>query len=599
MARISCKWLEENYSKSEVMIPMRDGVRLYTAIYSPLGRADKRPLLLMRTPFPLQPYGQGRMASNLRKSLYNFVEAGYIIVQQNVRGCYLSEGKFENVRPGDQESLDCYDSVEWLIANTFCNGSVGVKGMSYPGFYATCAALSLHSAIKAVSPQAPVTDWFIGDDLHHNGALMLYDCYHFGLFFFRKRPRPGWRVLPTRHEECEDVYNFFLEKGTVAQTMSGLARRNDFWNEIASHPHYDDFWQKRDASKALSRLADLEQRPALLFVGGTFDAEDCYGPQKCFRVLDSGKYREDLYLVLGPWAHGSWLKKEFDHLADASLGKGLSQWFMDTIEFPFFEWYLEGKGEKPMDKVQIFTSEAVSYTEDIEDDNCMVLGAESWPLENSCESRWHLCSDGSLDPTESEDFPGSLTSSAEEEHILSYISNPFTPVPATEPSPYISKDYMAADQRFVSRRKDVLCFKSRKLRKILVAAGPVKVSLDLAVSTSDADIVVKLIDVRPDGYQMLVRSGIMPLRYRESLSKPLACVAGEKMRIEFNMCDIAHVFKPGHRIMVQIQSSMFPLFAMNPQQYMNNPYLAEDKDYQVCEVSLYTESSFISITVPS
>lgn len=584
MVRITCKWLEENYSKSEVMVPMRDGKRLYTAIYSPKIINEKRPLLYMRTPFPLQPYGEGRMASNLRKSLYNFVNAGYIIVQQNVRGTYLSEGTFTNVRPGEQESNDCYDTVEWLIANCECNGHIGVKGMSYPGFYASCSALSLHPAIKAVSPQAPVTDWFIGDDLHHNGALMLNDCYHFGKFFFRKRPKPGWKVLPTRHEECEDVYDFFMKKGTISETMEVLAKKNDFWNDIIAHPHYDEFWQERDASKALKKLSDCKERPALLFVGGTFDAEDCYGPQKCFKTLQSGSNKNDLFLVLGPWAHGSWLKKGFDHLADASLGKGLSEWFMDKIEFPFFEWYLEGKGAKPLDKVQIFTSEAVSCTEDIEEENCMVMGADSWPLKEAHEEKWYIGEDGSLD-----------TSAPNEECILNYVSKPSSPVPAIESAPYISKDYMAADQRFVSKRKDVLCFKSRKLKEILVAAGPIKVALDLSISTSDADIVVKLIDIRPDGYQMLIRADILPLRYRESFSEPTPCKQGEKMHIEFKMCDIAHVFKPGHRLMVQIQSSMYPLFAMSPQKFMDNPYLAEKDDYQDCEFKIYTGASYISI----
>lgn len=628
MGALTVSWVEEHYTKREVMIPMRDSICLYTALYLPkdhgtgagAGTMDtksgaKPPILLLRTPFPLKPYGEGRMASNLRESLANYCRAGYIIVQQNVRGTYLSEGRFVNVPPIRQygsgmlieisEMTDTYDTVEWLLANTDSNGKVGVKGMSYPGFYATCASLSGHPAIRAVSPQAPVTDWFMGDDLHHNGALMLSDTYHFGRFFFRKRPHPTSRVLPTVQENHKDVYRFFLKKGPISKILGPLAQRREFFNDIVTHPDYDEFWQSRNAAPALSG-EDMDgdwktranRHPAMLIVGGTFDAEDGYGPLQCFRKICD---RENAYLVLGPWAHGAWNHFDFDHLADAALGSGLSEYYLDTIEYPFFAYYLEGKTENiaqllaPFDKVRIFPSVALSHENRPKRSRwknplteTLSISSDTWPLEATHSVRLYMNGSRKL----SRRSPSQADASA-----LTYTSNPLRPVPAVEPSPYISRNYMAADQRFASRRKDVLTFRGPKEKDSMVICGPVKVSLDVSITSTDADMVVKLIDVRPDGYQMLVRGDIMPLRYRSSFEKPCAVRPGEKTHVEFTMNDVCHILMPGHKLMVQVQSSWYPLFAMNPQKYLKNPYRAEKNDYVPCDVTLITGESYIELQV--
>ncbi len=697
MGALTINWVEENYTKREVMIPMRDGNSLYTAIYEPkvhgtcstggapagltgrsadgagrstdgagrstdgAGRSSsalKPPILLLRTPFPLKPYGEGRMASNLRESLANYARAGYIIVQQNVRGTYLSEGNFVNVPPLRQEGTgmlietsemtDTYDTVDWLLENTDSNGKVGVKGMSYPGFYATCASICGHPAIKAVSPQAPVTDWFMGDDLHHNGALMLSDTYHFGRFFFRKRPHPTSRILPTIQENHKDVYKFFLKKGPISRILGPLAARREFFRDIVTHPNYDYFWQERNAAPALEQ--PMERYPAMLIVGGTFDAEDGYGPLQCFARICN---RDNAYLVLGPWAHGAWNHFDFDHLADSSLGSGLSEYYLDSIEYPFFAYYLEGVTEgaeqllAPFDKVRIFPSEAVSYENRPKRSRwknpiteTLSISSDVWPLSATHPVKLYLTdgrklstrlpsaqsaapdSGASVGTTAGASAGTTAVSSAEASAgtaagtsvgtaavssagasagtasaALTYTSNPLRPVPAVEPSPYISKHYMAADQRFASRRKDVLTFRGPKSKGTMVICGPVKVSLNVKLSSTDADMVVKLIDVRSDGYQMLVRGDVMPMRFRKSFEKPQAVKPGEPTLVQFTMNDVYHVLKPGHKLMVQVQSSWYPLFAMSPQKFLKNPYLAEAKDYTSCDVTILPGDSYVELQV--
>lgn len=554
---------------------MRDGVRLYTAVYSPAG-VSSAPVLFLRTPFQLKPYGPGRYDRKLRTSLSEFVKAGYIIVNQNVRGTYMSEGEFVNVRPDGKEREDCHDSIEWIVSNTACNGNVGVKGMSYPGFYAVEAALCGHPALKAVSPQAPVTDWYRGDDLHHNGALLLNDVYGFGRFFFRERRRPGPKALPTRAERTDDIRRFFLDKGSLADTLSPYLKKGGFWKDLADHPHYDDFWKERNSAAGLASAPEL---PPLLFVGGTFDGEDCFGPLECFKAVESrppeDRWKKDAFLVLGPWAHGSWLHEDFDHLAGASLGQGLSEWFMKKIEFPFFSRYLEGRGRRPDARIQIFPSKARPYTgQPDEECDSMVICADEWPLPFTCTERLYPAAGRRLRP----ETPRSCE--------YSYVSDPRDPVPALASADRMVRDHMAADQSFTDGRKDVLSFTGPVLKDAVCMLGEITANLKVRCSTDDADIIVDLIDIRPDGYKMPVRSGILPLRYRKSLSSPEPAVPGEETVIRFGMNAVAHVFEPGHRIMVRIKSSCYPLYAMPAQKYMDNPLLAGSDDYTTASISV-------------
>lgn len=575
--RITLKWLQENWSKTENMVSMRDGTRLYTAAYQRKGLDCRRPVMLLRTPFSLKPYGKG-FSRRLRFKLSNYVRNDYIIIFQNVRGTYLSEGELENVRGGDGEALDTYDTAEWIVSETLCDGNIGVQGMSYPGFYATNAAMSGHPAIKAVSPQAPVTDWFMGDDLHHNGALLLADTCGFGNFFFKKRPAPSGRSLPCRPVTDGSLYDFYRGKVIADILKPYLKRKESFWQDIVAHPDYDRFWQERNAA---ARLRDV--RPAVLIVGGLFDAEDNYGPLECWRRINSQSPATESYLCLGPWSHGSWLEEGFDRLGSSLMGNGLTDYYLDDVEYPFFAHYLEGRGGAPSHRVTVIPSAG----EDAENGRRMasevVLKRDSWPLEGLSCRKMYLRADKRLKET----IP--------EEGNISYVSDPFSPVPYLDSiEPWISRDYMAADQRFTSRRKDVAVFMGQRLKSSVKACGAVHVHLEVTVSGDDADFIVKLVDVRPDGYRMLVRSGIMPARYREGFSEGKALVPGEKTSIDFTLNDIAHEFLPCHKLMVQVQSSCFPLYAMNPQKFVRNQYTATE--YRSATITIHS-GSYIEVPV--
>ena len=557
------------------MIAVRDGVRLYTAIYAP---ADSRPhpVVLLRSPYPLHPYGKG-FAKSLRGAESVLVRQRYIIVYQNVRGTFRSEGDFVNLRPlapagsgACDEATDTFDTVEWLLANCRTNGCVGVKGISYPGFYATLAALSGHPAVKAVSPQAPVTDWFKGDDAHLNGAFQ-YGMYGFASSFFRPRKGPGIRFPRPLVDVDGDIYDWFLAQDGLGGALDRFGGRLDFINTLRAHPHYDDFWQAADPTQHLRGLL-----PAFLVVAGWYDGEDGFGPFETWRKLRAHAPQTPAHLCAGPWYHGGWKKPSYDHLADAWFGSGSAQYFMENVEYPFFAHYLEGKGERPA-PVQILPSaETMRPLMQGRDSASAWETLADWPAPDVALRQLHLCDGGLL----SFDAPAAFAP-------LRYISDPQKPVPFCADTSAWSRDAFAADQRFAARRTDVLSWKSPVLEAPLRVEGQLSVELDMAVDATDADLVVKLIDLRPDGYQLPVRLGVLPLRYRESLSRPLPVVAGERMRIRFTLHDLAHHFLPGHRIGVQLQSSCFPLIAMNAQQYLADPYAATAADARTAEITVY------------
>ena len=575
---ISCKpdivvdesWVKENYEKREVMIPMRDGKHLHTTIYQPSESKD-RPILMVRTPYSCAPYGDG-FRDELWNKMEEYVRNSYIIVYQDVRGRFMSEGEYVNVRPFNpyksgsetDESSDTYDSIEWLLKNTDNNGAVGVTGMSYPGFYATMAALSGHPALKAVSPQAPILDWFKGDDVHHNGALMLLDIYSFATYMFKEHDNPCKEDHGLQSPIGNDAYSWFLDKKTPSAFTEALPADLQFWNEILEHPDYDHYWQDRSLE---SHLKDI--RPAVLVVGGEYDTDDCYGALNTYRLIKENSQQTDLHFVYGPWYHGSWQNKDFKGLGPWHLGAGAAEYFLKKIEYPFFRHYLEGRGKAPA-PVSVYPSGSDSW-----------ITMKEWPAELVEYKPIYLREDRIL----------SFEKPVLEKSFSSYVSDPGSPVPFKDNPSKRNKNYMIADQRFASSREDVLTFTGDTLASPLLLAGPVKADIALSLSTDDADIVVKLIDVYPDGYQMLVRGDVFPVRYRNSFTEPTPAVPGEVMRLEFTMNDIAHLFKPGHRLMVQIQSSWFPLVNMNPQTYLENIYHAGPKDYRAAEVKVFHETS--------
>lgn len=600
------EWLKENYTKREVMIPMRDGARLYTAVYEPVSSSEAKPVMLVRTPYSLRPYGfeageepsKDRFAysSGMWGDLLNYAADGYVIVLQNVRGTYLSEGEFENIRPhlsgkaGGKttkrivdEATDTYDTVEWLLANTGSNGNIGVKGTSYPGYYATMAALSRHPAIKAVSPQAPVTDWFMGDDAHHNGALCLADCYRFESSMYRTRKAPSTKGMKRLVSIDSDLYEYFLGK-PLSELSAFFGDTLAFWNKMVSHPDYDKFWKDRNPSY---HLKDIE--PAVLVTGGFYDAEDCYGAFNTYTQLKKLSPECDLYLAAGPWHHGGWRSRSVSSIAGAWFGEASGEYYLDDIEYPFFRYYLEGKGEKPARVNVLPSGETMRSRMEGLPSTSFWEAYSTWPPENASPTRIYLSGTDSLN----------MSGRSQDVGFRTFTSDPSNPVPYMDvKSSGRDHGYMAADQTFASVRNDVLTYSGKVLSDTLHLAGPVKAHVELRLDlpdgtyskNMDADIVVKLIDVRPDGYQMLVRGDVMPVRYRGGFGKAKAVKAGKVFSVDFTMCDIDHYFLPGHSLMIQIQGSWFPLIAMNPQTFVRNPFLATKDDYRPSNISVSSNS---------
>ena len=570
---IDQQWLEQNYTKKEAMVQMRDSVSLYTSVYEPIGATD-RPVLIVRTPYSCAPYGTG-WKGDLTEYMHEFLKNDYIIVFQDVRGRYMSEGEYQNIRPYIRqkasneidEASDTYDTIEWILQNTDNNGSVGVTGMSYPGFYATMAALSGHPALKAVSPQAPILDWFKGDDVHHNGALMLMDIYSFAPYMFKKHENPVQEDHGLASPIGENAYEWFLQMKTPSNLTAALPDTLKFWNEILQHPHYDSYWMDRSLEYDLHAIL-----PAILVVGGAYDTDDCYGALNTYRLIRQNSPDTDLHFVYGPWTHGGWHQADYEGLGDVKFTKGISEDFMRDIEYPFFRYYLEGKGSKPK-PVYAIASGSDSWQK-----------MDVWPSSEMTLKPLYLTNDSSL----------SFDESSYESSVSSYVSDPDNPVPFMEDASRRNNSYMVADQRFASERPDVLSFVSHVQEEVLKLQGPVKVDMNLSVSTDDADLVVKLIDVYPDGYQMLIRGDVFPVRYREGFNAPKPATPGEVMNIQFTMNDVAHWVQPGHRLMVQIQSSWFPLVNMNPQKFMDNIYMAKPEDYQKSEVTIYHQKDLQS-----
>ncbi len=583
---IGPKWLEENYRKIEEMIPMRDGAKLYTAIYLPKD-GEKHPVMLMRTPYGLNPYGK-EFHRYLRTAQGAYAENKYIIVHQNVRGTFLSEGEFVQIRPVGEgpvdDATDTYDTAEWIINNLPTNGNIGVSGVSYNGFYATLAAISKHPAIKAVSPQAPITDWFIGDDAHANGAFH-NGIYTFGVGIFRERKTPSNRSLPKLVKVEGDYYDWFMKQGSLDNLLSPVKDSLKFMKEMTQHPTYDDFWVKRNPT---NHFKDI--RAAVLVVGGWYDAEDCYGAFETYRRMCENSPSTETYLVGGPWYHGAWNKIEYDHIGDAWFGKGTSRNYLKNIEYPFFAYYLEGKGEKPAAKVMILPSQSTEKHEMENQDlsECSFNGYDSWPPQGVSYERLYLADNETLSRT-----PPPAGSS------YGYISDPKHPVPFMEnTADGWDRVFMTADQRYAVRRTDVLTFDLGALAEdaYMRVNGRVRVNLKVSMTSTDADMIVKLVDVRPDGSHILIRHGILPARFRDGLSESKPMVPGEITDISFELNDISHIFCPGHHVELLVMSSMYPLVAMNPQTWLPNVYEAKDSDYVRSEITIHS-GSYIELPV--
>ncbi|HWS99642.1 MAG TPA: CocE/NonD family hydrolase [Pyrinomonadaceae bacterium] len=577
--------IRANYGKHEYRIVMRDGAKLFTAVYAPRDKSRQYPIMINRTPYAVSPYGEDKYRSYLGPSL-EFTRAGYIFVYQDVRGKYMSEGEYVNVRPHKarksgpadvDESTDTYDTIDWLVKNVpNNNGRVGMWGISYPGFYAAMGLLDAHPALKASSPQAPIADWFIGDDFHHNGTLFLPHGFNFLSGFGLARPQPTTEgARPTFKHGTPDGYKFFLEMGPLANAdrkyyKGGVA----FWNEMMAHPNYDEYWKARSTLQHFHNV-----RPAVLTVGGWFDAEDLYGALKTYESIEKKNPGIQNRLVMGPWCHGCWARTDGDQLGDIKFGTKTGEFYREKIELPFFECALKDRCGERLPEAYVFETGSNRWRK-----------YDEWPPKKARETSLYLEAGGRLSFN-----PPAVAGAAR--GYDEYVSDPARPVPHINVINIgMTGDYMIQDQRFASRRPDVLVYQTAPLKSDLTIAGPVTASLFVSTSGTDSDFVVKLIDVFPDdapdpepnntklvhfgGYQMLVRGEPMRARFRNSFERPEAMVPNQPTKLEFVMPDASHTFLKGHRIMVQIQSTWFPLVDRNPQKFVDNINRARESDFQ-------------------
>jgi uncharacterized protein len=588
--------LKKLYSKKEVYIPMRDGAQLYTAIYSPRDTSVKYPILMVKTPYGIKPYGKDNFPEHIGPSEYLEKEK-YIFVHQDARGMFLSTGVMDQMTPHLEEkpdssfvdnSTDTWDAVEWLMKHTRNNGNVGLWGISYRGFYAASGIIDAHPAIKCSSPQAPIADWYTGDDMHHNGAFSLLPAFSFLEVVGQKQDSMFTEWPDPFSYPVRDAYNFFLNLGKLSEVSCNYFQNKvPFWDSIIAHPDYDRYWQERNIRPHLRNI-----RPAVMVTGGLFDHENLYGSLQTYQSIKQNS-NNDTRLILGPWIHGGWARTAGDRLGAIDFGSPTSDYYQREIEAPFFNHYLKGKGlPDGQSTVSVFITGINRWS-----------FYKSWPPYEVKPFSFYLDEGYALSyqPPEKSGFV-----------FDEYISDPEHPVPYTQffhpVQTAYNKDYMIEDQRFAAARPDVLSYTTSVLKDTLIFQGPVEAILYISSSSSDYDIIVKIIDVYPDtinpayhkdevtemaGFYQLVRAEIFRARYRNSYEDPEAVIPQKIENITFQLNDISHAFLPGHRIMVQIQSSWFPLYDRNPQKF-TNIYEAEEKDFRKAEIQIYRSGDYPS-----
>ncbi len=607
---VSKTYVADNYTKKEVDIEMRDGVKLHTTIYSPKDDSKAYPILMQRTPYSSKPYGEGKFKEKIAPNIH-MMQEGYIVVYQDVRGRWMSEGHYENMRayiPNKKtekdvdESSDTYDSIEWLVNNVENNnGKVGIWGISYPGFYSTYATVDAHPALKAASPQASIGDFFF-DDFHHNGAYLLSYFRATSLF---GTPRPNgdqpidsaWYQLPDLN--TEDQYQFFLDKGPLKNLNSYFEYEvkdeisiapdemtdDFFWNELKEHPNYDKLWQSRGL---IQHLKNVKSHVATMVVGGWFDAEDLYGPLETYKNIE--KYNEANYntMVFGPWDHGRWARRNGRTVVgNYYFGDGISEFFQEHIETKFFHHFLKGSGDKNsgLPEAYVFDSGRKEWKK-----------YDTWPPKGVVKKDMFLSDNQEL------------TSEVKSTKGIQFVSDINKPVPYSEDvkSVFTPRKYMTDDQRFAARRSDVLVFETAILDKDLTLAGDILAKLKVATTGTAADWIVKVIDVHPanvetneemqdhlkmSNYHLMVRSEVLRGRFRNSFENPEPFVPNQKTEVNIKLQDVFHTIKKGHKLQIQVQSTWFPLIDLNPQTYVDNIFKADEDDFKTQTHTVFTDSS--------
>jgi hypothetical protein len=580
------------YTKQEVSIPMRDGVKLFTQVYVPKDRSRTYPIIMNRTPYGIAPYGADVFRASLGPSAL-FTTDGDIFVYQDVRGRWMSEGVFDDMRPhldvkhgpaDIDESTDTYDTIEWLLKNVpGHNGRVGQFGISYPGFYTSAGMIEAHPALKASSPQAPIADWFSQDDWHHNGALLIAHAFN----WFKGN---GWpfakpsavRIGTPIDLGTQDGYRFYLDLGPVANANNRYFHHGmPGWESLMTHGTKDAFWQARNLRPHMRNIT-----PAVMTVGGWYDAENLFGAVETYRTVEAQSPGTSNILVMGPWVHGGWSRGTGASLGDVNFGSNTAEFFRQNIELTFFNAYLKGNGAADLPEAYVFETGANQWHK-----------FDAWPPKTATSASLYLLPNGRL----SFDPPPATAATFDE-----YVSDPAHPVPLISGmAPGMAQRYMIDDQRFAARRADVVAYQTEPLAQDTTLVGLVSPSLRVSTTGTDADFIVKLIDVYPavatgqpadltlDNYQQLVRGDVMRGKFRNSLAKPEPFVPGQTTTVAFTESDIYHTFKRGHRIMVQVQSTWFPLFDLNPGKFMDI-YAATAADFRKT-----TQRVYHSATLPS
>ncbi len=589
--------LRDRYTKVEVRIPMRDGVRLFTTIYAPRDTTTRVPFLIARTPYSVAPYG----ADNWRAGLGptdnpRYADAGFIFVYQDVRGRNFSEGEFTETTPhvgapgrpkGVNESTDTYDTIAWLLAHQAGNnGRAALYGISYPGFYVAASCIDAHPALRACIPQAPIVDIAMGDDIFHNGAFLLAHNFEFYLAFGRtpRAPASGPDPKYPQPDFGSDAYDFFLKQGSLREMADRWLPRETAprWQVLVDHPAYDAYWRARNLAPHLKRTA-----AAMLVVGGWYDAEDLAGTLGSFEAIERNHASAQATLVMGPWSHGGWRRGDGDALGGVHWSSKTAAFYTDSVEFPFIMHHLKDMAAPALPKALVFRTGADTWER-----------LDAWPRTNTRRKSLFLQRDGGL----------SFGAPPAGRAFTSYVSDPARPVPSSDhiEGAGMPADYMTGDQRFAAQRPDVAVFQTAVLTEDVTISGAVSPVLHVATNGTDADFIVKLVDVFPGidpvanglpgdraspGYQQLVRGEPFRARYRRSPEHPVPFIPLVPDSLRFTMPAINHTFRRGHRIMVQVQSSWFPHIDRNPQKFVTNLFAATSKDFQSATMRVFHDAS--------
>lgn len=601
-------YVEAHYNKTETTIEMRDGIKLFTSIYAPKDTTQTYPILMLRTPYSCRPYGPDAYKSRIGPNEH-LMKDGYIVVYQDVRGRWMSEGIYDNMRAyipekkSDKdidESSDTYDTIDWLINNVpNNNGKVGTWGISYPGFYSTCSVIDAHPALKAASPQACIADFFF-DDFHHNGAYLL-SYFRATSVFGTPKDKPtdsSWYTLPDL--KTKDQYQFFLDAGPLKNlnhyfqyeklddvSIQNVDQVDDFfWEELKEHPNYDSLWQSKGI---IQHLKNVNSHVATMIVGGEFDAEDLYGPLETYKTIE--KYNKDNYntLVFGPWSHGQWSRRSVKNsVGNYYFGDSISINYQAKIEHRFFDHFLKGEGshQSGLPEAYVYDSGSKKWNE-----------FENWPPINSQKMKLFLSD------------KQQLTTEKLQEKGIKFISDIKKPVPYSEDikTVFTPRKYMTDDQRFAARRSDVLVFETEILENDFTLAGPIMANLEVATTGTDADWIVKVVDVHPaeieesnedmqshlklSNYHLMVRSEVMRGKFRNSFEQPEPFVPNKKTTVNIKLQDVHHTFKKGHKLQIQVQSTWFPLIDLNPQTFVPNIFKADASDFKTQTHTVFTSSN--------